>query len=74
MAVRDRHIQSGRTQVIAGHAEQLLHLDMVRYIVEPVAVGEAKKNSQRLTNDAPELTDRFRVGDIQLVHRIDEAI
>jgi hypothetical protein len=37
-------------------------------------MGEAKENAQRLTNDAPELSDRFRVGDIQMVHRIDEAI
>src|SRR5689334_21423790 len=42
--------------------------------MRPVAVTEAEKDAQRVSNDSSELPHRVALSDIQGVHRIDKAV
>src|SRR5690349_22043411 len=56
------------------HAKQIFRLNMVRDLMEPIPVSEAKEDLQRFAYDSPELPHGDGLTDIQLVHRIQKTV
>src|SRR4029078_5117241 len=62
------------TQMVADHSIKLLHLPMIGDLMRPIAVAEAQKDTQGVSNDGSYLQHGVWVRNIQVICRIHQTI